>query len=69
MDDTYMQAAYKSLKDSGQFSDSQSQAIARAIEAAFGQLHVYVDIPRQLVVPPHSHILEETNGHTHKLVP
>jgi hypothetical protein len=67
MEGNFGRAALESLKKSGQFNDAQSQAIAQAIDEAFGQLHVYVDIPRQSVVLPHSHTLEETNGHTHKL--
>ncbi|HUH98953.1 MAG TPA: hypothetical protein VLZ89_16450 [Anaerolineales bacterium] len=67
MDDKYMQAAYQTLKDSGQFNDAQSQAIARAIQAAFGQFGFSVQWTPPSVVPAHQHKIEETNGHTHKL--
>jgi hypothetical protein len=67
MEGNFGRTALESLKKSGQFNDAQSQAIAQAIDEAFGQLHVAITIPRVTAVPPHSHTLEETNGHTHKL--
>jgi len=67
MQEKSMQAALQFLKDTGQFSETQCQAIAQAIRVALEKFEfsAVLTLPKQL--PPHSHEVENFEGHTHKI--